>query len=113
MLSQLKREKSSIRQTVQLVTMIDKKLIGPALEGVNDKYSEEWLIKWIKNSAEMIASGDPQAVAIYEEYNKSPMTSFLHFSDEDVVNILAYIEAGSIYGRSCCYLFRSAVLSLP
>ena len=73
--------------------MIDKKLIGPALEGVNDKYTEEWLIKWIKNSAEMIASGDPQAVAIYEEYNKSPMTSFLHFSDEDVVNILAYIEA--------------------
>ena len=73
--------------------MIDKKLIGPALEGVNDKYSEEWLIKWIKNSAEMIASGDPQAVAIYEEYNKSPMTSFLHFSDEDVVNILVYIEA--------------------
>ena len=73
--------------------MIDKKLIGPTLEGVNDKYSEEWLIKWIKNSAEMIASGDPQAVAIYEEYNKSPMTSFLHFSDEDVVNILAYIEA--------------------
>lgn len=73
--------------------MIDKKLIGPALKGVNDKYSEEWLIKWIKNSAEMIASGDPQAVAIYEEYNKSPMTSFLHFSDEDVVNILAYIEA--------------------
>lgn len=73
--------------------MIDKKLIGPALEGVNDKYSEEWLIKWIKNSAEMIASGDPQAVAIYEEYNKSPMTSFLHFSDEDVINILAYIEA--------------------
>lgn len=73
--------------------MIDKKLIGPALEGVNDKYSEEWLIKWVKNSAEMIASGDPQAVAIYEEYNKSPMTSFLHFSDEDVINILAYIEA--------------------
>lgn len=72
--------------------MIDKKLIGPALEGVNDKYSEEWLIKWIKNSADMVASGDPQAVAIYEEYNKSPMTSFLHFSDEDVTNILAYIE---------------------
>ena len=33
---------------------IDKKLIGPALAGVNDKYSQEWLIKWIKNSAEMI-----------------------------------------------------------
>ena len=31
---------------------IDSKLIGPALRGVSDKYSEEWLLKWIKNSAE-------------------------------------------------------------
>ena len=56
--------------------MINKKMIGPALAGVNDKYSQEWLIKWIKNSAELIASGDPDAVAIWEEYNKSPMSSF-------------------------------------
>ena len=70
---------------------IDSKLIGPALRGVSDKYSEEWLIKWIKNSAELIASGDADAIAIYEEYNKSPMTAFPYYSDEDVVNILAYI----------------------
>ena len=71
---------------------IDGKLIGPALRNVGDKYSEEWLIKWIKNSAEMIASGDPDAIAIYEEYNKSPMTAFPYFSDDDVRSILAYIE---------------------
>ena len=50
---------------------IDNKLIGPALRGVSEKYSEEWLIKWIKNSAELIASGDPDAIAIYEEYHVS------------------------------------------
>ena len=71
---------------------IDNRLIGPALRGVSDKYSEEWLIKWIKNSAEMIAAGDPDAIAIWEEYNKSPMTAFPYFSDDDVKNILAYIE---------------------
>ena len=71
---------------------IDNKLIGPALRGVSDKYSEEWLIKWIKNSAEMIAAGDPDAIAIWQEYNKSPMTAFPYFSDDDVKNILAYIE---------------------
>jgi len=71
---------------------IDTKLIGPALRGVSDKYSQEWLIKWIKNSAELIASGDADAIAIYEEYNKSPMTAFPYFSNEDVINILAYIE---------------------
>lgn len=76
--------------------MIDKKLIGPALRGVNDKYEEEWLLKWIKNSAELIASGDPDAIAIYEEYNKSPMNAFTYFSDDDVRNILAYIEQAPV-----------------
>ena len=71
---------------------IDKKLIGPALRGVNDKYSQEWLLKWIKNSAELIASGDPDAIAIYEEYNKSPMSAFTYLSDEEVLSILEYIE---------------------
>ena len=71
---------------------IDKKVIGPALRGVNDKYSQEWLLKWIKNSAELIASGDPDAIAIYEEYNKSAMSAFTYLSDEDILNILAYVE---------------------
>ena len=42
------------------------------------------LIKWIKNSAELIASGDADAIAIYEEYNQSPMPAFPYFSDDDV-----------------------------
>jgi cytochrome c551/c552 len=75
---------------------LDKKVIGPALRGINDKYSEEWLIKWIKNSTELIASGDADAIAIYEEYNKSPMTIFSYFSDEDVKSILQYIEQAPV-----------------
>ena len=75
---------------------MDKKLIGPALRGVNDKYSEEWLIKWIKNSAELIASGDADAIAIYEEYNQSPMPAFPYFSDDDVRDVLAYIEQAPV-----------------
>ncbi len=71
---------------------IDKKVIGPALRGVNDKYSQEWLLKWIKNSAELIASGDPDAIAIYEEYNKSAMSAFTYLSDDDILNILAYVD---------------------
>lgn len=68
------------------------KLIGPDLEGINDKRDADWLNRWIKNSAEMIAEGDADAVAIFEEYNKSPMTAFMHFSDEDITNLLAYVE---------------------
>ena len=68
------------------------KLIGPDLYGVNERRETEWLISWIRNSKEMIDAGDPEAVAIYEEYNKTAMTAFPQFSDEDIMDILAYIE---------------------
>jgi mono/diheme cytochrome c family protein len=72
---------------------LNKRVLGPALAGINQKYNDEaYLIKWIKNSSAMIASGDKRAVAIYEEYNKAAMTSFPQFSDDDVKNILAYIQ---------------------
>lgn len=45
-------------------------LVGPGLAGVYDKYEKEWLYKWIKNSSALIATGDAQAVAVYEQYNK-------------------------------------------
>ena len=73
----------------------DKKLIGPGLGGhINEKYTNEWLYSWIKNSSELIASGDEQAIEVYEKYNKSQMTAFPQFSNEDIDNILAYIEQG-------------------
>ena len=40
----------------------------------------------------MVKSGDAQAVAIYEEYNGSVMTSFLQFSNDDIDNIIAYTD---------------------
>jgi len=56
--------------------MTSTRLVGPGLEGVTDKYEKEWLVKWIRNSQSLIASGDERANAIFEEYNKSVMTSF-------------------------------------
>jgi len=71
---------------------LNKKLIGPALRGVSAKYDKEWLYSWIKNSAALIKSGDDQAVAIYEEYNKVAMNAFTQLSNEDIDNILAYSD---------------------
>ena len=71
---------------------LNKKLIGPALKGVSAKYDKECLYSWIKNSAALIKSGDEQAVAIYEEYNKVAMNAFPQLSNEDIDNILAYTD---------------------
>ena len=71
---------------------LNKRAVGPALRGVSAKYDKEWLYSWIKNSTAMVKSGDAQAVAIYEEYNGSVMTSFPQLSNSDIDNILAYTD---------------------
>ena len=71
---------------------LNKRAVGPALRGVSEKYDRQWLYSWIKNSTAMVKSGDPQAVAVYEEYNGSVMTSFPQLTNTDIDNILAYTD---------------------
>ncbi|WP_299458909.1 c-type cytochrome [uncultured Microscilla sp.] len=67
-------------------------IVGPGLKGIMDRRSMEWLIPWVKNSAKVIASGDPYAVKLYNKYNKTAMQSF-SLSDEEIKNIFAYVQA--------------------
>ena len=69
---------------------LDAKATGPALRGVGAKYEKAWLYKWIKNSADLIKSGDAQAVKVFEANNKIPMSPFPQLSDADIDNIIAY-----------------------
>ena len=71
-----------------------KRAVGPALNGVVAKYDGdfEWLYAWIKNSAELIKSGDARATAIYNEYNQVAMNAFPQLSNQDIDDILAYVE---------------------
>jgi len=71
---------------------LDKKLIGPALEGISEKRTKEWLHLWIKDNNALRASGDADAIAIYEEFNKMPMTAYPQLSDQDIDDILAYTD---------------------
>lgn len=69
-----------------------KKVVGPGLQGVNEKYDRDWLGKWIKNSGALIASGDEAANAIFNEYNKSIMPPQA-VNDEQIDAVLAYIAS--------------------
>ena len=69
---------------------LDNKMTGPALRGVSAKYDMPWLYKWINNSSALIKSGDAKAVKVFEENNKSVMTSFPQLSKTDIDNIIAY-----------------------
>lgn len=73
---------------------LDKKLVGPALAGVTERRELDWLVAWIKDNAALRATGDADAIAIFEEYNQSVMTAFPQLSDQDIYDILAYTIEG-------------------
>lgn len=73
---------------------LDKKVVGPALAGITERRDTEWLVKWIRNNQELRNSGDKDAIAIFEEYNGSVMSAFPSLTDQDIMDILAYTEAG-------------------
>jgi mono/diheme cytochrome c family protein len=73
---------------------VDSRLIGPPLGGVYDRApSIEWIQNFVKNSSAVIASGDPYAVNLFNEYNKVLMTSFSSLKNEDILNIMGYIKS--------------------
>ncbi len=74
---------------------INEVVIGPALRNVHERVpSFEWAVSFIRNSQQVIASGDDYAVKLYEEYNKTQMTAFA-FSDEEIASIWEYLKAES------------------
>jgi mono/diheme cytochrome c family protein len=68
------------------------KLIGPDLYGVNTRRDKEWLHRFIKNSQEVVQSGDEYAVKLFEQHNKIPMPPFA-YSDEQIDAVLNYIAS--------------------
>jgi mono/diheme cytochrome c family protein len=73
---------------------VKRKLVGPALGGVQDRApSIQWIKDFVHNSSAVIKSGDEYAVKLYTEYNKTQMTAFTSLKDEDIMNILAYVKA--------------------
>ncbi len=72
---------------------LGQRLVGPDLLGINEKRSEEWLLKFIKSSRAMVDAGDPDAVAIFEEYNQTVMNDQSHLSDDDIRLVLDYIKS--------------------
>jgi cytochrome c551/c552 len=71
--------------------LTDMKLVGPGLKGVLDRRDREWIKSWIRNSADLIAKGDEQAVALFEEYNKVPMLAY-DIKDEEIDVLIDYIS---------------------
>ncbi len=68
-------------------------VVGPALKGVTERRSKEWLIRFIASPMAMVASGDPAAVAVFNDFNQMVMPSFERLGPAEIDSILTYIDA--------------------
>ena len=73
---------------------LDKKFIGPGLSNIGDKREVEWLQEWIKDNGAFRASGDADAIAVFNEYGGVVMSAFPELSNEDIDAILEYTKVG-------------------
>jgi len=69
-------------------------LVGPDLKGSMAKYSQPWLIKWIKSSGTLINAGDAKAVALFKKYNEMMMPD-VDLPDNQIVEIIDFVKAKS------------------
>jgi len=68
------------------------RLVGPAIEGVNDRHDKEWLYSFINGSQAMIQLGDQKAVELFNEYNQVIMPD-QELSTDQIDAILSYVKA--------------------
>ena len=73
---------------------LDQKYTGPALRGSSERQPVEVVKSFIKNSQAIIASGNSYYSNLYKEYNNTVMPSHEFLSDDDLNNLLSYIEYG-------------------
>ncbi|WP_337041556.1 c-type cytochrome [Emticicia sp. 17c] len=73
----------------------NEQVVGPGLAGIESRRDFAWLKKWINNPMGVVASGDKYAVELFNKFNKTQMTAFPNFTDDDVKAILAYVKSAS------------------
>jgi glucose/arabinose dehydrogenase/mono/diheme cytochrome c family protein len=65
--------------------------IGPALGGLTDSVSADWIQHYIRDPKKMIESGDKRAQQLIKKY-KVAMPSFTSFTDDEMKAIIAYLN---------------------
>jgi len=68
------------------------KLVGPDLINITEKRERQWLIDFTKSSTKMINSGNPDAVAIFNEYLKMPMPD-QSLSEPEINSVFDFIAS--------------------
>lgn len=71
---------------------INKTLTGPALAGVDQRRSMDWIVDFVHSSQTVIKNGDKDAVALFKQFNNVPMPDHKDLSEAQIKNVVEYIK---------------------
>lgn len=72
---------------------IDSDMTGPALGGVTERHSMDWIKSWVRGPKKMVESGDAEAVELYNKWKGSGYMTAFNLKDEEIESVMAYINA--------------------
>ena len=75
---------------------VNKVITGPALAGVDQRRSMDWIIKFVHSSQSLVKSGDKDAVALFEKFNKIPMPDHTDLTSDNIKSIVEYIKSATV-----------------
>jgi glucose/arabinose dehydrogenase/mono/diheme cytochrome c family protein len=73
--------------------------IGPALGGLTTVVPADWIQHFIKNSQQVISSGDERAQQLFNKYKKAVMPSFATLKDDEVNALIAFLHTHKSVGQ--------------
>lgn len=74
---------------------VNKVMTGPALAGVEQRRSPEWITQFIHSSQSMVKAGDKDAVLLFQQFNKVAMPDHPDLTNEHIKSIVHYIKSES------------------
>ena len=94
--------KSLFSQNCASCHAVNKRLTGPALAGVEDRWGgdKKKLHAWVHNSAAFLKTGDTYANNLYNEYGKVNMNLFPQLTDAEIDAILGYVSTAAKAGTA-------------
>jgi len=70
---------------------VNKTLVGPALAGVDQRHSIDWIIKFVQSSQTLVKGGDKEAQALFSKFN-IVMPDHPDLKEQDIKDVVAYIK---------------------
>lgn len=81
---------TAFKQKCMACHMTNRKLIGPAMQGLFERRSPEWVMNMLLNPTEMLKQ-DPTAIALLKEYNNVMMIN-QNLTQEEARAITEYLR---------------------